>query len=296
MREVALGATVEPVMSAPSEWNQASCRGVVFSVKRSLVLVAVVAGCGPNIVTAPAPTHVDGMRERREAPARSRTADGQPPPISERARIDGEPIELEPPRHDSVTTYCAKRVAAEDQAQRTSGLWAHLQPTGAACREVELPLAFRPTAPFGVVHAIETKSPLHDDRTTLFVETPDGLAATGIEWDWENPTVGQSPQNPATLEELRVEDGRLLAIVGRRQGWMAADGTAELALLRAAVACEMRGRALSCLRFFPDETRSEAPLGMKRTSFSNPKPWSDLTWDRSPRVRVERDQLVVMDR
>ncbi|MDB4939096.1 MAG: hypothetical protein JWP87_6068 [Labilithrix sp.] len=243
------------------------CRNPVLP-RAPLLLLIALAGCRPER-TPPRPA----------APASaSASAPAYP----------GTPIEGETPRrYPDARAYCMDFVARATRELREAGGFPHLRPTNPSCRESKLPVPFEGGPVFTSAHAFAIDSGLATEQR-LVIELTDGLEDTPIVWSYQNLHAAQSVPYPATLESLRVDEGKLVAVVGREHVWFLPDatgdaGTPERFLVRGVVACEP-GPTLRCTSWFTD---ASAPwLGMKRRAFDATTPWQRLAWDRTPAFTI----------
>jgi hypothetical protein len=200
------------------------------------------------------------------------------------AFLRGEAVEASSPRrHRDIRAFCTESVKRSTAELREAGGFPHLRPTTPTCRAGTLPVPFTGDAVFKRAVAVVVDSGLSSESRVL-VEMADGLEDTPIDWGYRNPSASQSVPYATTLESLRIEGGKLVAIVGREHVWIFPDasgdaGPPEWFLVRGVIACEP-GASLSCRSWFTD---AQAPwLGMKRRSFDGPHDktsWDRIAWD-----------------
>lgn len=231
------------------------------------------------------------------------------------ASVDADTVELTVPSRDlevhdtivgrDVATICRAFVTRVKKAPAPP----HLRPGPPSCRAAPLPVSFVANGTFRSAHAIAYDSGVQQ-WTQLVVEVNRRLVHPPIVWDYFDPDGALTADHPGTFEDLRVEDTRLVATVGREEGWTSPAfkptpgrdtdrdiDFMELRLVRSVIVCEASSKgALACRGYFPGATRPV--LGMKRRpwppTWPPDSPWSSLPWDRpTPSFRITSEGLVV---
>lgn len=198
--------------------------------------------------------------------------------------LAGEPVEAATPRrYRDIHAFCMEYVTRSTTELREAGGVPHLRPTTPACRAGNLPVPFTGDSVFKRALAVVVDSGLSSESRVL-VEMADGLEETPIDWGYRNLHAAQSVPYATTLESLRIEGGKLVAVVGREHVWVFDDasgdaGAPEWFLVRGVIACDA-GPSLSCRSWFTD---ARAPwLGMKRRAFDAKASWDRIPWSHPP--------------
>ncbi len=193
----------------------------------------------------------------------------------------------------SVRAWCEDfhRIVAADPPHGVG-----LLPGSVVCKEVALPVAFRNGPAFRRAHAVLVEDGGDYRYTVLLVETTSSpLVTAPIFWAFENADTSPSSDDPwpTSLEGLREEEGRLVAIVAR---WAPPrKDLTRMRLVRTAIVCEPS--PLLCEEISTDFEHpllgfKEVPVVPSKDPFATD--WRKVPWQSVREARVERDGRVVL--
>lgn len=215
------------------------------------------------------------------------SADASKPPVW----VAGTAVPPELARAKSVLAYCLDYVGQAKKA--LAGFQSSLPRKAPSCQQTKLPVTYEPSVGAPVVTAVALEEGLAS-LSRLLVTLPDGVVALPVDWAVDLRHSSQSPQHGETLEALTYRAGRLIAVVGRAQGFSNDDGTPAFVLRRSVVACAVAPK-YACYTYYPDEMKKETFLGMKvRAWEATTIQWSTLAWRDFHDFEVEEGQIRIL--
>jgi hypothetical protein len=204
--------------------------------------------------------------------------------------------------HKSVKAVCDAWIRGIDHTG-TLAMYSGLKPTTPSCTEAPVPVAFAPVGIYKSVHAVKLNNGIGNGMD-LVLETSRGFFLLGVDYHWENPLDPGCPSivRIETVEELRVDNGYFVVVVGGTRGAYVtptspsdSDGY-RYALSRTAFWAKDDGKQLSTKfwnpQFHPDfgikiQAHSPLQIGKNGQNIAPPSaPWSSLPWKDFMNFRI----------